>query len=215
MTRSSSKPPSKWELGLFPGLSKDQLQDELTQYQHQHSRWGRILEYPAGAVLVEGGKIGGAREVTPLCNLISFRSTWALSLGITLPASGQEGLWAHYFYQNGLWSSPRRHPDDLAKQNQFRSVADTEAIARAFSGTDPAVLEEYFHEDANIRIRLSQWASYMARRHRQKGWQPPEPPPIRRIRPEDRYLSNDWRLVFDLARYLGFPIEGELEASLK
>ena len=102
MTRSSSKPPSKWELGLFPGLSKDQLQDELTQYQHQHSRWGRILEYPAGAVLVEGGKIGGAREVTPLCNLISFRSTWALSLGITLPSSGQEGLWAHYFYQNGM-----------------------------------------------------------------------------------------------------------------
>ena len=63
----------------------------------------------AGAVLVEGGKIGGAREVTPLCNLISFRSTWALSLGITLPSSGQEGLWAHYFYQNGMWSSPRRH----------------------------------------------------------------------------------------------------------
>lgn len=214
MTKSSSKPPSRWELGLFPGLSKNQLQAELAQYQHQHSRWGRVLEFPAGAVLVEGGKTGAAKEVTPLCNLISFRSTWALSLGLTLPAAEQEGLWAHYFYHDGRWISPRRHPDDPAKQNQFRSVADAEAIAQAFPGTDPVVLADYLQEDANIRTRWSQWASYMSRRHRQKGWQPPPQPPVRRIRPEDRYLSNDWRLAFDLARYLGFPIEDELEGSL-
>lgn len=206
--------PNHWEFALFPAFSRDRLQEELAQYQHQHTPWGQVLEYPAGAVLLEGGKIGGAKEVTPLCNLISFRSTWALSFGVTAPASGRDGRWAHYFYHNGLWCSPRRHPDDPAKQNQFRSVADVEAVAQAFPGTDSAVLEEYLCEDANIRASRAQWASFMSRRHRQKGWQPPEQPPVRQIRPEDRYLSNDWRLLFDLARYLGFPVEDALEGLL-
>lgn len=199
--------PRQWELGLFPGLSQLQLQKELDSYQHQHSPWGQILEYPTGAVLVEGGRTGGAKEVTPLCNLISFRSVWALSLSFALPAGDKEGHWAHYFYHNGQWISPRRHPDDPPKQNQFRTIADTAAIVQAFPGTDPAILEDYFHRDANIQARWTRWAEHMSRRHRQKGWQPPEQPSAHRIRPEDRYLSNDWQLVFDLAAYLGFPIE--------
>ncbi|NBI09133.1 hypothetical protein D1641_03730 [Colidextribacter sp. OB.20] len=201
------KRPKQWELGLFPGLSRAQLQKELDSYQHQHSPWGQILEYPVGAVLVEGGKTGAAKEVTPLCNLISFRSVWALSLSLSPPSGDKEGHWGHYFYHSGQWISPHRHPDDPPKQNQFRSIPDTEAIAQAFPGTDPALLEEYFREDANIRASWAQWAGYMSRRHRQKNWQPPEQPPVHRIRPEDRCLSNDWRLVFDLAAYLGFPIE--------
>ena len=56
------------------------------------------------------------------------------------------------------------------------------------------------------------WEQYMIRRHKQKGWQPPETSPVHRVRAEDLYTSDDYRQVFDLLRYLSFPLEDEIDS---
>lgn len=199
--------PKRWNIGLFPGFSEAPLRRELSDRCPDFLSRGRLLSLPAGSVLIEDGD----SELISLCDLISAASEWALFLDVTLPSPGRAGRWSHHLYHAGYPSGPRAHPDDPRKQNQFRLVPDLDGLTLAFPGTEPAVLEDYFRGDALIRDARGRWAQYMARRHRQKNWQPPAEPPVHCVRGEDRYASDDCRQVFDLLRYLGFPLEEVLE----
>ena len=90
-------------------------------------------------------------------------------------------------------------------------IADAEAFSQAFAGTEPKILAQYLQSDSKIRDAQQRWEKYMARRYRQRSWQPPVHAPICRVRPTDEYDSGDWRQVFDFLRYLSFPLEGEIK----
>lgn len=127
---------------------------------------------------------------------------------------GAAGRWSHHFYRDGYPAGPRACPDDRKKRNQYRLRADTDALCEGFPGTEKEILEAYFRSDFEIRTGEERWAQSMARRYRQKGWMPPPAPPVRRVRPSDRYLSDDWRQVYSLMDYLSFPLEDALNAAL-
>lgn len=199
------KRPKRWNIGIFPRFSVSQLKQELAARGSDVFTRGYFLEYPAGSVMIEGGD----SEIISLCNLISFQSEWALYLCISLPSAEQAGHWSHMLYQK-YPVSPIADPED-SKMKQPRLMANVDALSQAFPGSEPGVLAQYFRSDFKIVEAQRRWEQYMIRRHRQKGWQPPEPCPVHYVRTEDRYSSNDYRQVFDLLRYLSFPLEDEME----
>lgn len=121
----------------------------------------------------------------------------------------QAGHWSHMLYQK-YPVSPIANPEDK-KLKQPRLIADTNAFSRAFPETEAEILSQYFRSDFKVADAQRRWEQYMIRRHAQKQWQPPEPSPVHRVRKEDRYTSDDYRQVFDLLRYLSFPLEAEIE----
>lgn len=195
-----------WNVGIFPKFSVTQLREELSARRASVLSKGRLLEYPAGSVILESGD----SEVVTLCNLISHQSEWALYLHISMPSIEREGNWSHILYQKYM-VSPKADPQDAKKTNQYRMIADIEAFSQAFTGTEQEVLSQYLLSDFKIREAQRRWEQYMMRRHRQKNWQPPVPPPIGRVLPTDRYASDDWRQVFDFLRYISFPLEDEID----
>lgn len=199
------KRPKIWNVGIFPKFSGVQLKEELSAREADVLSRGRLLEYPAGSVILESGD----SEVVSLCNLISHQSEWALYLHISMPSVEQEGHWSHILYQTYM-ISPKANPQDAKKTNQYRMIADVEAFSQAFIGTEQEVLSQYLLSDFKIREAQRRWEQYMIRRHRQKNWQPPASPPVGRVLPADRYTSDDWRQVFDFLRYLSFPLEDEI-----
>lgn len=199
------KRPKRWNIGIFPSFSVSQLKQELKERKSDVCTRGSLLEYPTGSVMIEGGD----SEIISLCNLISYQSGWALYLCISLPSAEQAGHWSHMLYQEHP-ISPIANPED-SKLKQPRFIANTAALSQAFPGTEPSVLAQYFLSDFKVVDAQRRWEQYMVRRHRQKGWQPPEPHPVLRVRAEDRYPSDDYRQVFDLLRYLSFPLEDEME----
>ena len=64
------KRPKKWNIGIFPRFSVSQLKHELAARKADVLMNGRLLEYPAGSVMMESGD----SEIISLCNLISFQS---------------------------------------------------------------------------------------------------------------------------------------------
>ena len=94
---------------------------------------------------------------------------------------------------------------------QPRLIANVDAFSHAFSGTEPDILAQYLQSDFKVVDAQRRWEQYMVRHHKQKGWQPPEPSPAYHVRAEDRYTSDDYRQVFDLLRYLSFPLEDALD----
>lgn len=201
---AQEKRPQKWNIGIFPRFSLAQLKRELAARGADVPDSGHFLEYPAGSVMIEGGD----SEIISLCNLISFQSGYALYLCVSLPSAEQEGHWSHRLYQQHP-VSPAANPEDR-KMKQPRLTANTVSLSRAFPGTDPDILAQYFLSDFQIAEARRRWEQYMIRRHRQRGWQPPESPPTQLVRAEDRYASDDYRQVFDLLRYLSFPLEDEI-----
>lgn len=199
------KRPQKWNIGIFPRFSVDQLKYELSRRDADVLSKGRLLEYSSGSVMIESGD----SEIISLCNLISFQSTWALYLCIALPSIEQAGHWSHRLYQK-YPVSPIANPEDSKKIKQPRLMANVDAFLQAFPETEPETLTQYFQSDFVIADAQRRWEQYMMRRHKQKGWQPPAPPPVQRVRLEDKYNSDDWQQVFDLLRYLSFPLEGEI-----
>lgn len=196
--------PKRWSIGIFPRFTVSQLKQELKVRESDVLTRGHFLEYPAGSVMAEGGD----SEIISLCNLISYQSEWALYLCISLPSAEQAGHWSHMLYQKHP-VSPIADPAD-SRLKQPRLIANTDALSQAFPEAEPQVLAQYFLSDFRVVDTQRRWEQYMARRHRQKGWQPPEPRPVHRARPEDRYSSDDYRQVFDLLRYLSFPLEDEI-----
>lgn len=199
------KRPKKWSIGVFPRFSADQLKYELSERNTDVLSRGQLLEYPSGSVLIEGGD----SEIISLCNLISWQSGWALYLYISMPSAEKAGYWDHTLYQKHP-ISPIANPEDGKKIKQPRLIANIDAFLQAFPGIDPKILAQYFQSDFKIADAQRRWAQYMIRRHSQKGWQPPDPLPVQRVQPSDKYNSDDWRQVFDFLRYLGFPLENEL-----
>lgn len=199
------KRPKKWSIGVFPRFSADQLKYELSERNADVLSRGQLLEYPSGSVLIEGGD----SEIISLCNLISWQSGWALYLYISMPSAEKAGYWDHTLYQKHP-ISPIVDPEDGKKIKQPRLIANVDAFLQAFPETDPKILAQYFRSDFKIADAQRRWEQYMIRRHKQKGWQPPDPLPVQRVQPSDKYNSDDWRQVFDFLRYLGFPLENEL-----
>lgn len=199
------KRPKRWNIGVFPNFSLSQLKQELAERKSDVLTRGYFLEYPAGSVMIESGN----SEIISLCNLISYQSGWALYLCISLPSAEQTGHWRHMLYQKYL-VSPVPNPED-SKMKQPRLTANADAVSQAFQGTEPSILAQYFLSDFIVVDAQRRWEQYMVRRHKQKGWQPPEPCPVHYVRPEDRYTSDDYRQVFDLLRYLSFPLEDEID----
>ena len=198
------KRPQKWNIGIFPNFSVSQLKQELTERRSDVLTKGYFLEYPAGSVMIESGD----SEIISLCNLISYQSEWALYLCISLPSAKQMGHWSHMLYQKHP-ISPIANPEDR-KMKQPRLISNIDALSQAFPMTEPSILAQYFSSDFKIVDAQRRWEQYMIRRHKQKGWQPPGSCPVHFVRAEDRYLSDDYRQVFDLLRYLSFPLEDEL-----
>lgn len=58
--------PSKWNIGIFPRFSANQLTHELSERKADVLSRGQLLEYPAGSVLIESGD----SEIISLCNLV-------------------------------------------------------------------------------------------------------------------------------------------------
>lgn len=199
------KRPKKWNIGIFPHFSASQLKQELTVRESDVLTKGHFLEYPAGSVMIESGD----SEIISLCNLISYQSGWALYLCISLPSAEQTGHWSQMLYQKYL-ISPIANPED-SKMKQPRLIANVDALSQAFPGTEPSILAQYFQSDFKVTDSQRRWEQYMVRRHKQKGWQPPEPCPAHYICTEDQYTSDDYRQVFDLLRYLSFPLEDEID----
>lgn len=199
------KRPKKWNIGIFPRFPLNQLKQELTARNADVLVNGHFLEYSAGSIMMESGD----SEIISLCNLISFQSEWALYFCITLPSAKQAGHWSHMLYQK-YPVSPIANPEDK-KLKQPRLIADTNAFSRAFPETGAEILSQYFRSDFKVADAQRRWEQYMIRCHAQKQWQPPEPSPVHRVRKEDRYTSDDYRQVFDLLRYLSFPLEAEIE----
>ena len=197
--------PLKWNIGIFPRFSANQLTHELSERETDVLSRGQLLEYPAGSVLIESGD----SEIISLCNLISWQSEWALYLCVSMPSVEKAGYWDHMLYQKHP-ISPIANPEDGKKIKQPRLIANIDAFLQAFPGTDPKILAQYCQSDFKIADAQRRWEQYMIRRHRQKGWQPPDPPPVQRVQPSDMYNSDDWRQIFDFLRYLGFPLENEL-----
>ena len=201
------KRPKRWHIGIFPQFSISQLKQELAARHSDVLTRGNFLEYPAGSVMIESGD----SEILPLCDLISHKSGWALYLCISLPSAEQTGHWGHRLYQKLLMGwSPIANPED-SKMKQPRFIANVDALSQAFPGTEPGILAQYFQSDFQVTEAQRRWEQYMVRRHKQKGWQPPEPCPAHYVRAEDRYTSDDYRQVFDLLRYLSFPLEDEID----
>lgn len=200
------KRPKMWNIGIFPRFSASRLKQELAARKADVLVNGHFLEYPAGSVMMESGD----SEIISLCNLISFQSEWALYFCITLPSAKQDGHWSHTLYQKYL-VSPIANPEDK-KLKQPRLIANAGALSQAFPETEEKTLSQYFLSDFKVADAQRRWEQYMIRRHKQKQWQPPEPCPVHRVREEDRYTSDDYRQVFDLLRYLSFPLEDEIES---
>ncbi len=196
--------PKRWNIGIFPHFSISQLKQELTARKSDVLTRGHFLEYPAGSVMIESGD----SEIISLCNLISYQSKWALYLCISLPSAKQAGHWSHMLYQKHP-ISPIANPRD-SKIKQPRLIANVDALSQAFPGAEPGILAQYFLSDFKVVDAQRRWEQYMVRRHKQKGWQPPEPCPVHCVCAEDRYSSDDYRQVFDLLRYLSFPLEDEI-----
>lgn len=201
----AKKRPRKWNIGIFPRFSASQLNHELSERKADVLSRGQLLEYPAGSVLIESSD----SEIISLCNLISWQSEWALYLYISMPTAEKAGYWDHMLYQKHP-ISPIANPEDGKKIKQPRFIANIDAFLQAFPKVEPNILAQYFQSDFKIVDAQRRWEQYMIRRHRQKGWQPPDPPPVQRVQPSDMYHSDDWRQVFDFLRYLGFPLENEL-----
>lgn len=199
------KRPKRWNIGIFPHFSVSQLKQELTARQSDVLTRGYFGEYPAGSVMIESGD----SEIISLCNLISYQSEWALYLCVSLPSAEQAGHWSHMLYQK-YPISPMANPED-SKMKQPRLIANVGAFSQAFPGTEPDILAQYLLSDFKVVDAQRRWEQYMVRRHKQKGWQPPEPSPVYRVRAEDQYTSDDYRQVFDLLRYLSFPLEDEID----
>lgn len=198
------KRPKRWNIGIFPRFSAGRLKHELSKRDADVLRRDYLLEYPSGSVIIESGD----SEIISLCNLISFQSGWALYLSISLPSVEQAGHWSHMLYQR-YPVSPIANPEDSKKIKQPRLIANVDAFLQAFPETEPEILTQYFRSDFKIVDAQRRWEQYMMRRHKQKGWQPPAPYPVQRVRPTDKYTSDDWRQVFDLLRYIAFPLENE------
>lgn len=201
----TEKRPKRWNIGIIPHFSASQLKQELSARKSEVLIRGYILEYPTGSVMIESDD----SEIISLCNLISYQSEWALYLCISLPSAEHMGHWSHMLYQK-YPVSPTANPED-SKMRQPRLIANINAFSQAFPETEPIFLAQYFSSDFKVVDAQRRWEQYMIRRHKQKRWQPPEPLPVRRVRKEDRYTSDDYRQVFDLLRYLSFPIEDEIE----
>ncbi len=199
------KRPKRWNIGIFPQFSASQLKQELIARKSDLLTRGYFLEYPAGSVMIEGGN----SEIISLCNLISYQSEWALYLCISLPSAEQVGNWIHTLYQK-YPISPIANPED-SKMKQPRLIANVDAFSQAFPGTEPSILAQYFLSDFIIVDAQRRWEQYMERRHKQKGWQPPKPRSVCYVRSEDQYSCNDYRQVFDLLRYLSFPLEDQID----
>lgn len=193
--------PEKWHIGIFPKFSAEQLKHELITRKSDVLNKGQLLEYPSGTALVESGN----SSIVTLCDLISFRSEWALYICISLPAVGADGYWGHILYHKQLVSPIANIADKKLKQP--RLTANMDAFSQAFAGTDPSILLKYLQWDYKIRERQRQWEEYMSRRNKQKGWKPIAAPSTDHIRPEDQYCSGDWRQVFDFLNYLSFPFQ--------
>lgn len=199
------KRPKRLNIGIFPRFSVSRLKQELATREADVLVSGHFLEYPAGSVMMESGD----SEIISLCNLISFQSEWALYFCISLPSAKQAGHWSHMLYQK-YPVSPVANPEDK-KLKQPRLIADADAFSRAFPETEAETLSQYFLSDFKVADAQRRWEQYMTRRHAQKQWQPSKPYPVRRVREEDRYTSDDYRQVFDLLHYLSFPLEDEIE----
>lgn len=199
------KRPKILNIGIFPNFSVSQLKQALTAIKSDILTRGYFLNYPDGSVIIESGD----GELISLCNLISYQSEWALSLYISLPTTERAGRWSHMLYQK-FSVSPKPNPDDN-KMKQPRLIANADAFSQAFPKTDSKILAQYLLSDFNVVESQKRWEEYMARRHKQKGWQPAEPYPARRVRVEDRYTSDNYMQVFDLLRYLSFPLEDEID----
>lgn len=200
------KRPKRWNIGIFPHYSALKLRQALTERNADVLADGLLLEYPAGSVIMESGD----SEIVSLCNLISSQSEWALYLCITLPSAEEDGHWSHILYHS-FPVSPIANPEDRGKTKAPRLIANIDAFVQAFPEVEPETLAQYFLSDLEIANSQQRWEQYMMRRHRQKGWLPPKPLPVRRIRTEDRYASDDYRQVFDLLCYLSFPLEIEID----
>lgn len=198
------KQPTRWNIGIFPRFSADQLKCELDKRKADILDRGHLLEYPLGSVLIENGN----SDIATLCDLISYRSEWALYLCITLPSVEKKGFWTHILYHRQP-ASPISNPADK-KLKQTRLIANIDAFVQAFAGTDPETLSKYLQSDSRIVERECQWEQYMIRHHKQKGWEPPKAHTSYRVLPTDQFCSGDWRQVFDFLKYLSFPIESEI-----
>ncbi|MDE6885897.1 MAG: hypothetical protein K2P17_02500 [Helicobacteraceae bacterium] len=101
------KRPKILNIGIFPSFSISQLKQALTAIKSDILTRGYFLDYPDGSVIIESRD----SELISLCNLISFKSEWALYLCISLPTTERVGHWSHMLYQK-FPVSPKRNPDD-------------------------------------------------------------------------------------------------------
>ena len=192
-----------FNIGIFPNFGRKELEKELMVRQPNFLKKNAILEYQSGTVLVGLDRLS---ECTPLYYLISYKSIWALNI-LFLGDS-----WGHHLYKNSLPISPMRNPEDPPKRNGYRLVANINEFMEAFSGTDPQILENYLNADVEIVSRQEEWINKKKKSQKKNAMKNVDNFKDRApyyVLPNDRYLSNDARQVFDLLRYLSFPIEEE------
>ena len=186
-----------FNIGIFPNFERKELEKELMVRQPDFLKKNVILEYQSGTVLVGLDRLSNC---TPLYYLISYKSIWALNI-LFLGDS-----WGYHLYKNSLSVSPMRNPDDPPKRNCYRLVANINEFMEAFSGADPKILENYLNADVEIVSHQEEWINKKNAMKDVDNFKDRAP---YYVLPNDRYLSNDARQVFDLLRYLSFPIEEE------
>lgn len=192
-----------FNIGIFPNFGRKELETELMARQPDFLKKNAIWEYPNGTVLVGLDRLNSC---TPLYYLISYKSTWALNI-LFLGDS-----WGHHLYKNSLPISPTRNPEDPPKRNCYRLAANIHEFMDAFSRTEPQILENYLNSDAGIVSSQEKWINQMKKTQKKNAMKDVDNFKCRApyyVLPNDRYLSNDARQVFDLLRYLSFPIEEE------
>lgn len=188
---------SRLELGIFPAMPLETMTEELENRRSRFKEKNLIFSYPAGVVLAG---ISANNACLTLCDLISHRSTWALYISL------YADKWMHSLYQNGIPVSPRKHQCDMSMKNHFRLEAQIPFFQECFPFANPRTLESYLMSDHAIVLHQEQWERY--RRKKGRSLEQEERVPYY-VLPDDRYRSDDPRQVFDLLRYLSFPLEDE------
>ena len=192
-----------FNIGIFPNFGRKELEKELMVRQPDFLKKNVILEYQSGTVLVGLNRLSSC---TPLYYLISYKSIWVLNILFW------GDRWEHILYKNSLSVSPAKNPEDLPKRNCYRLVANINEFMEAFPGTDPQIIKNYLNADAGIVSHLEEWINKKKKSQKKNVLKDMEHLKDKvpcYVLPNDRYLSNDARQVFDFLRYLSFPIEEE------
>ncbi len=192
-----------FNIGIFPNFTREELEKELMVRQPNFLKNNTMLEYQNGTVLIGVDRLS---SYTPLYYLISHKSIWALNILFL----GDH--WRHNLYKNALPVSPIKNPQDPPKRNRYRLVANLHEFMEAFLGTDPQILKNYLSADAEIVSYQEAWINKKKKSQKESAMKEvqnfKDGTPYY-VCPNDRYLSNDAKQVFDMLRYLSFPIEEE------